>query len=108
MKKRARSCLIVLKLGKDLATVCIGGGDTAGAVKKYNIAAKLNPKSFSSFFQLGFIRMEKGHYSTALKCFKRAVRIRPDSVEALFNIGQIFQKRAAITTKNLYNTTIRH
>jgi cytochrome c-type biogenesis protein CcmH/NrfG len=52
--------------------------------------------------------MQKGHYSTALKCFKRAARIRPDSIETLCNIGQIFQKRAAITTKNLCNTTIRH
>jgi TolA-binding protein len=30
-----------------------GSGDAAGAVKKYKSSAKLNPKSFNSFFQLG-------------------------------------------------------
>jgi tetratricopeptide (TPR) repeat protein len=65
--------------------------DPAAALKCYERALVLDPRSVDTLYNLGNTCQELGRLERAVACFERALRLRPDSVELHNNLGSALQ-----------------
>jgi tetratricopeptide (TPR) repeat protein len=61
--------------------------DVTEAVRYYQAALALRPKSFSVWLNLGWALNEQGKFAQAEAAFRQAIALKPDSPEAHNNLG---------------------
>jgi tetratricopeptide (TPR) repeat protein len=85
---------IVLKQNKDYANVWISKGNIlynqgkyGEAVKAYDEAIKIDPKSASAWFNKGLALDELGKYDEVIKAYDQAIKLEPNEAAAWNNKG---------------------
>lgn len=66
-------------------------GDTANAIKNFQISTEKNPEYYEAYIILGLRYTDKKD-SIAVSYFKNALKIRPNSSEAFYNLALFYQK----------------
>lgn len=90
------------KMGSALASV----NDIKGAAEEYEFILKENPKHVSAYTNLGFIKLQQGFPSEAIRLYTIAVKLEPDYEPLLLNLAGYYafqkdKKQAVIFLKKI-------
>lgn len=85
--------------------------DYRHAVRMYQQAAELDPRSAVIQYNLGLACYQAGDYPEAVRALKRALRLDPDMAEAHRNLAlaedRLYNLEAAQTHYNIYQAMVR-
>jgi tetratricopeptide (TPR) repeat protein len=76
-----------------LAAIAVDREDLPGALKLYQTALKVNPKSSEAAFKSANILWRQKEYAGAVENYRKALAIKPDYTEAQFGLGLALKEK---------------
>jgi tetratricopeptide (TPR) repeat protein len=90
----------VFKLGEAMATAM--GGDTKGAVEKFDVVVRDYPKDPNVHFRYGALLMRGQDEERGIQEIGKALELQPDHLPALVSLASIYLKRDQLQTAREY------
>lgn len=56
----------------------------------YTKTIALKSDHHMSWYNMGYLHQDRGHWEKSIDCFERATRILPEDVDSQINLGMIF------------------
>lgn len=72
-------------------------GETSEAVQNYGRAAKLNPKSWELYNNLGAALRADGNLEAAAVCYRRGLLLKPDHAAGYSNLGNTLREQGLLS-----------
>jgi tetratricopeptide (TPR) repeat protein len=66
------------------------------AREQFEMAIKLLPNDYKSYYNLGLVYHQKGNWNKAVENFKRSVAIHPRAIRAHYNLATLYAMRGLI------------
>lgn len=73
----------------------------------YTKTIALKPDHHMSWYNMGYLHQDRGHWEKSIDCFERATRILPEDVDSQINLGMIFVAPIALWSVLFFNDDLQ-